>query len=220
MKIENVVNICVALDIAILGMAYPIIINNISTIGSKYSSVYIPVLFNLEFPQKKVKVPLINKDLSITYFELFIYITLVSFIFLIFPLEPKKGWSNVIVDNSADLLAIISSFLLVIFFINWLRKVYLYAGNTVFLLNYLTNEYDLNKDSNQEYYTIKAINEISIYSVNVKDEYLQNKLVLFYGELIQSIDARQNDNLPLELIKDVYFVFNKINKIVANNEKL
>ncbi|HMK07242.1 MAG TPA: hypothetical protein VK476_06910 [Flavobacterium sp.] len=38
MALSNIVEICVGIDIAILGIAYPIIIDKISGIGEKYRS--------------------------------------------------------------------------------------------------------------------------------------------------------------------------------------
>lgn len=47
--------ICVALDIAIFGIAYPIIINEIGKIGDEYKSSYLSEVFNLEVPQNTNK---------------------------------------------------------------------------------------------------------------------------------------------------------------------
>ncbi len=41
MSLENIAEICIAIDTAILGIAYPIIIDEISDIGDKYSSDYL-----------------------------------------------------------------------------------------------------------------------------------------------------------------------------------
>ena len=51
MSLENIAEICIAIDTAILGIAYPIIIDKISNIGDKYSSDYLSNVFNSEFPQ-------------------------------------------------------------------------------------------------------------------------------------------------------------------------
>ena len=42
---EYVIEICVAIDIAILSIAYPILIDKISNIGQKYNSEYLPNVF-------------------------------------------------------------------------------------------------------------------------------------------------------------------------------
>jgi hypothetical protein len=46
MTINYIVEICIAIDIAILGIAYPIIVDKISNIGERYNSNYLSVLFN------------------------------------------------------------------------------------------------------------------------------------------------------------------------------
>ncbi|TAE79383.1 MAG: hypothetical protein EAY81_11290, partial [Bacteroidetes bacterium] len=63
---EYIIEICVAIDIAILGIAYPIIVDKISNIGDKYSSQYIPVLFSTEFPQKSLTFSLFKREYSIS----------------------------------------------------------------------------------------------------------------------------------------------------------
>lgn len=87
-EIDNIVSICVALDISIIGIAYPIIIDKISNIGSKYSSDYLSELFEKEFPQKKIAI----RGRKISYFILAIYSTVISFIPLIFSFEPLIDW--------------------------------------------------------------------------------------------------------------------------------
>lgn len=54
MSLENIAEICIAIDTAILGIAYPIIIDKISNIGDKYSSDYLSNVFNSEFPQNEI----------------------------------------------------------------------------------------------------------------------------------------------------------------------
>lgn len=84
MVVENVIEICAAIDIAILSIAYPIIIDKISTIGDKYSPEYILVLFNNEFPQKAIKLTVNRKEYNISTFKLILFTTLFSLFFLIF----------------------------------------------------------------------------------------------------------------------------------------
>lgn len=54
MDLKYIVEICVGIDIAILGIAYPIIIDKISNIGQKFSSNYLANAFEDEFPQRKL----------------------------------------------------------------------------------------------------------------------------------------------------------------------
>ncbi|MHA8059073.1 hypothetical protein [Aquirufa nivalisilvae] len=69
LDVNNVIAICVAIDIAILGIAYPIIIDKISNIGDKYLSEYIPVLFNSEFPQNTLSKISLNNQSRTSYFS-------------------------------------------------------------------------------------------------------------------------------------------------------
>ena len=98
---KYIIEICVAIDIAILGIAYPILIDKISNIGQKYNSEYLPNVFESEFPDYKVWGRL-------SFFQTILILTLLSFVFQIFSLQPTKGLEGVyIVDNSADILVFI-----------------------------------------------------------------------------------------------------------------
>jgi len=105
---EYIIEICAAIDIAILGIAYPIIIDKISNIGDKYSSEYIPVVFSNEFPQKSYKF-----TCRISVFKLTLFATLFSFIFLIFKIPPTFGWDNWFINNSAKLAVFVLTVLLI-----------------------------------------------------------------------------------------------------------
>ncbi|HCN82359.1 MAG TPA: hypothetical protein DIT07_01885 [Sphingobacteriaceae bacterium] len=70
MSIEYIVEICVAIDIAILGIAYPIIVDKISNIGDKYTSQYISNLFENEFPQLPIRFKFNKRIYQIPIFKL------------------------------------------------------------------------------------------------------------------------------------------------------
>ena len=147
MTIENIVEVCVAIDIAIFGIAYPIIVDKISNIGEKYNSEYISVLFNNDFPQKIIKRKIYSKQFEISIFKLTLFITILTFVFLIFNFEPLLGWDNFIINNSAKLLVLIVSTLLTVFFFIWLDKVTLYNGKSTSLLKYIITKYDKLNDN-------------------------------------------------------------------------
>ena len=118
MVIDNIIEICVAINIAILGIAYPIIVDKISTIGEKFSSEYLSVLFNNEFPQKKISGNFFKMKFEISTFKLILYFAVLSFIFLIFKQEPLFYEDNFFVKNSAKFIVLIfTSFLTIFFFI-------------------------------------------------------------------------------------------------------
>jgi len=66
-SIENVVEVCVALDIALIGIAYPILVDKISNIGQKYNSIHITELFNnetIKLPTKKINISFSEKKVA------------------------------------------------------------------------------------------------------------------------------------------------------------
>jgi hypothetical protein len=125
MELKYIIEICVAIDIAILGIAYPIIVDKISNIGEKYSSNYLSKIFNDEFPQKGFS----KRRPTLSSLKLVLYSTIISFIFLIFSIPPlfetniqSLDW---ILGNSAKLIVLTLSTLLTITFFYWLDLVFI-----------------------------------------------------------------------------------------------
>ncbi|QRY55508.1 hypothetical protein [Sphingobacterium siyangense] len=216
MNIENVIEICVAIDIAILGIAYPIIVDKISNIGDKYHSQYIPVLFNNEFPQRSVKFIFRAKEFKVTILKLSLVLTLVSLLFLIFSCEPLWGWDNWLINNSAKLLVIALSVVLTVFFFLWLDRVILYNGKSSSLLTHIVKKYDSQKSGEDaEQYHLKAINELTYYAVEKQDEHLQETLLEFYYKTFAAIRKKHQKDSPLEYPVDLYFLVNNLNEEVT-----
>lgn len=201
-EIDNIISICVALDIAIIGIAYPIIIDKISNIGSKYSSDYLSELFEKEFPQSKLGIKFFGKRTS--YFILAIYITVLSFLPLIFKFEPLYDWRKYwIINNSADLLVFLTSTALIIFFFIWLDKVSIYNHKSTKLLNYLISKYNNSKE-NEENYHLKTINEFAYYAIRNQDIHIQKTLVSFYFDEFSKLQKTHNNETPLIYPIDLY----------------
>ncbi|WP_321480081.1 hypothetical protein [uncultured Bacteroides sp.] len=211
---ENIIEICVAIDIAILGIAYPIIIDKISNIGDKYSSEYIPVVFNDEFPQKSYKI-----TCGISVFKLTLFVTLFSFIFLIFQFQPPFSWGNWFINNSAKLGVFILTSFLIIFFFVWLGKVALYNGKSKSLLTHLISNYSKSKaDTEIQNYHLKAINELAFYAIEKQDEHLQETLLEFYYMVFSNIRKNHDKSKPLVYPIDLYFLASKLNEIAVENK--
>lgn len=216
-EIDNIVSICVALDIAIIGIAYPIIIDKISNIGSKYSSDYLSELFEKEFPQSKLGVKIFGKRVS--YFILAIYLTVFSFLPLIFKFEPLYDWEKYwIVNNSADLLVFITSTALIILFFLWLDKVSIYNHKSTKLLNYLISKYNNSKD-NEEDYHLKTINEFAYYAIRNQDIHIQKTLVSFYFDEFSKLQKNHDNNTPLIYPIDLYqLIYNVTSELVDSHK--
>jgi len=219
MNPENIIEICVALDIAILGIAYPIIIDKISNIGDKYSSQYIPVLFNSELPQRTFSIIIFKKAYYYSIFKLTVYATLMSFFLLIFKFNPPFNWDNWFINYSADYLVLFLSTTLTVFFFIWLDKVALYNGKSKTLLKHIIARFDTLKDeSDLKQYHLKAINEFTYYAIERQDEHLQETLLDFYYKVFAKIRKSHDKNIPLEYPIDLYFLVNRLNYESTNNE--
>ncbi|ARV12291.1 hypothetical protein BTO09_07995 [Gilvibacter sp. SZ-19] len=170
MEFKYIIEICVAIDIAILGIAYPIIVDKISNIGYKFSSNYLANAFESEFPQTKFLGILPGRSRRITVFEWVLFLTIGSFIFLILDLEPLFWKGNWWMQNSARILVLLSTIALVVIFIIWLDKVSLYNGKSTRLLTYVISKYrKLKKDEDDKFY-FKIINELAIFAIRTQDK--------------------------------------------------
>ena len=180
---KYIIEICVAIDIAILGIAYPIIVDKISNIGDKYNSNYLSELFNKEYPQRRLKY------LDISTFKFTLYFNIFLFIFLILDRPPLFKTNISIIDNfignSAEILILLSTTILTIQFFIWLDKVMLFNGKPTTLLKKIIAKYNkfINDDDIQKKYHLKTINEFSFFALNNSnnpDKHLQETLVDFY----------------------------------------
>ncbi len=136
-NIDNIVEICVAIDIAILGIAYPIIVDKTSNIGDKYQSEYLLTLFNYEDPQKPFNFTIRGREFKISTFKLILFATLFSFLFIIFKVEPPFSWDNLFINNSANFLVFAFTIVLTVKFFKWLEKVSLFNGKSTALLSHI-----------------------------------------------------------------------------------
>lgn len=218
--IENVVEICVALDIALIGIAYPILIEKISSIGSKYNSLNILELFNKE----KIKILHLNIYIpsSSKILKFIMAITLVAFLPLIFTVPPPVNCNNFLIENSASLLVIGSTVIFVIYFFLWLEKVILYIGNSARLLNYLIVKYEklLNTNKLKDVF-FNSINDICVYAVAEQDYLLQRPLEYFYYREFKRLRNSNNNKVIVEYPQSHYdFLFSLHSELlnVSNNK--
>lgn len=216
MEIQNVIEICVAIIIALLGIAYPIIIDKTSNIGEKYNSEYIPVLFDNEFPQKKIR--LFLTKYHITFFQLILYLTLFLLVFLIFPMKPLFNWNNFLVNNSAETIIFIATVNLTITFFLWLNKVVLFNGNSKNLLKHLTLKYDTSSNVEIKQFALKSINEIALYAIKKQDEHIQIDLLQFYSNFLYTFRKEHISNEGIEYPADFYSIIHRLNYECLNVE--
>lgn len=221
MTINYIVEICVAIDIAILGIAYPIIVDKISNIGDRYKSNYLSVLFNKEIPQRPVILKLGKRRMELSIFQLSLYLTIISFLFLIFPLAPPFDWDNAFINNSAKILVLTLTAVLTNLFFQWLNKVVLYNGKPTSLLSYIIKKYhSIKKESTDKPYYLKTINEFTFYAIDKQDEHLQETLLEFYYSEFSSIRKKHDKSKSLVYPSDLYALVHKLNVQLANSNNL
>ncbi|MDT0293972.1 hypothetical protein ACFQ3R_11325 [Mesonia ostreae] len=212
-----VIEICVAIDIAILGIAYPILIDKISNIGQKYNSEYLPNVFSSEYPDNKV----IGR---ISFFQLILILTLLSFVFQIFWLEPIEYFrGNRFIENSADILIFSLTLILTITFFYWINKIMLYQSKASELLHYLIKKYNNTKEEDQsKTYQLKAINDFAIFAIEKQDPHLQEPLLDFYSKQFHSSREKFDEKEGPEYKFDLYNITNEIiaSSINHQNKKL
>ena len=206
-----------AIDIAILGIAYPILIDKISNIGQKYNSEYLPNVFSSEYPDNKVLG-------RISFFQLILILTLLSFVFQIFWLEPIEYFrGNRFIENSADILIFSLTLILTITFFYWINKMMLYQSKASDLLHYLIKKYNKTKKEDQsKTYQLKAINDFAIFAIEKQDPHLQEPLLDFYFKQFHSSREKFDEKEGPEYKFDLYNITNEIiaSSINHQNKKL
>ncbi len=204
---KYIIEICVAIDIAILGIAYPILIDKISNIGQKYNSEYLPNVFESEYPDKKI----IGR---ISILQIILIFTLISFVFQIFSFAPIKCFeNNSLIENSADILVFIFTVFLTFTFFLWVNKIMLYQGKASELLKYLIIKHNTTENDDQsKTYLLKTINEFSLYAIEKQDIHLQESLLDFYFKQFQ-----EYRNKELEYPFDLYNITYEIIQTGINN---
>lgn len=211
---KYIIEICAAIDIAILGIAYPILIDKTSNIGERYKSEYLSNVFDLEIPQWRGfrKTPL---------FKFLLFLTIASLVFKVLSLEPLPYFeNNYFVSNSADILVFSLTLFLTFVFFLWLDKLMLYHGKTSKLLKYLIEKYSSRKKEDQnKTYLLKSINEMTIYAIENQDHHLQAYLLDFYWSLFNKVRKDSEGNEGVEYPIDMYFLVSDVIAAALQNSR-
>lgn len=147
----NSIAICISFQVAILGIAYPILLQVITALDNKYSSIFITGLFKEETHWK-----LFSTSIVFALISTLLYI-LASISQLWFKIP---GWISYV----TFFLVIISTIALLTFFYFFVKKILVYYTPTG-IVNYLRNKVD-----DDEHTNFKAISDILYQSIRTQDE--------------------------------------------------
>ena len=101
--------------IGLLGVAYPILLQVVSTLDEKYESEQIVKIFNQEWEGNAFQYSLYSSLIFVVIWSLKLP-----------PLIQSNGTLKFLIENSAEILIGINTILLVIFFFLYVRKVLIY----------------------------------------------------------------------------------------------
>ena len=173
------ISICVSFIAAILGIAYPILLEVISRLDEKYSSQIIVDLFSKEKENK--------------FFTLSLRVSLASLLLWVLKLPPliKIDGLNYLIGKSSEYILILSTILLIISFFYFVKKVLIYYTPTKYL-PFLISRHDKNSEkSDYEYF--RAIADVLYFSIKNQNEKISKTISDFmYGAFKKVRDKNQN----------------------------
>lgn len=186
---KHVVEVCIGINAAILGIAYPILLSRgVNVIGDKYSSDYLSEVFKYEWVNGKV----FNKY---SRFQVSLVVSLLVFIFPMLSLHPLRGCEIWFLNNSADLIVLVVTASHVSLFLHWIHKIFQYNQKPKDIIKFLLDEFKECHDDEQKSYYLKTINEFASYSILKEDEHVQDQLRQFYWNLFQIERTNYNSNV-------------------------
>lgn len=197
--IEPFINIIIAL----LGLAYPILLQVIARLDEKYVSENIATLFKTEWEWKAFRYTLVASLLSVLIWSL--------------KLKPliKIDGLNLLIENSAALLVVLSSTLLVISFFFFVGKVLKYY-TPYSIIPYLIKGHD---NSKNEIKYFPALADLLLLSIRKQQTNLSRTLSDFFYSAFRTVREKPN-NTPVEY-PDQYYdtVYKAIEELAILKEK-
>lgn len=197
--IEPYINIIIAL----LGLAYPILLQVIARLDEKYESENIATLFKTEWEWKAFRYTLVASLISV-----FIW----SFKFE--PLNEIEGM-NFLIENSASLLIALSATLLVISFFFFVGKVIKYY-TPYSIIPYLIKGHDTSKS---EIKFFPALADLLLLSIRKQQTNISRTLSDFFYSAFRRVREKPN-NIPV-IYPDQYYdtIYRAIEELAILKEK-
>ncbi len=199
----NKVEISVAFIAGILGIAYPILLEVVSRLDEKYSSLVVGELFRKEKARKFFRM-----SLAASLIGLLIYVA-------DFPPPAKEYALGVDLEESAGWLVVIFTVILIISFYQFINTVLIFYTPTRFL-RYLEKKHATNPSSNN-YEFFRAGSDLLYSSVKQQNETIAKSVADFMSRAFMSIRGEQ---YPSEITypRPYYDMIYKIIEDLANNK--
>jgi hypothetical protein len=168
----SVADLCIYLLIAMLSVAYPILLQVISRLDEKYSSVVIVDLFEKEKEYARFRELLVST---------LVFIACYAVINLFITLNAIPCINQIVVY-----LLVASTSLLIIYFLLFISKILTYYTPSKIVAYFIT------KKDNQEYEYFKALGDVLYFSIEQQKEVFAKMIIDYYTKAF--IQQRGTDN--------------------------
>ncbi len=202
----NTISICVSFIVAILGIAYPILLQVVAGLDEKYSSEKVLELFKKEKEKK--------------YFQYLLFASLIAILIWILKIPSIVDLNkfNFIIENSATYLLLLCTTLLIISFFFFVGKILVYYTPNDFL-HYLIQAYNKNISKEADSSFFQAISDILYFSIKKSNE----TIVKTISDFMYLAFQREREKLhpkPIEYKIDFYeVVYKSIIELVSQKDK-
>ncbi len=200
----DIISICVPFIVAILGVAYPILLQVISKIDEKYYSLKITNSF--------------EKELILKVFNGILIFSLIAIIIYILDIPPPKN--VVFLYNSAEKIVLLFTIVLIISFILLTNKILVYYSSQK-ITSYLILKHSkyIQAESNNlsvEQDNFEVLSGLLIYSIKIRDESIAQTIAVFMSIEFDRVREKSN-NSPVEFSFFHYLLINKLTTLLATN---
>lgn len=200
--------ICVTFIVTIFGIAFPILFQAVTRLDEKYSSTMIIDLFKSEKGWR--------------YFQYSLIMALVSIFIWIFRFPTpsiKIKWISFLIENSAILLLLIFTIVLIISFFVFVFKINIYYSPLKFIKYLIDRTKKDPKNFESKYF--KAIGDLFYFSIKEQNEIISRTLADFIYTVFQKYrDSKLNE--PIEYPYSYYELVKKstLELVIINDKRL
>ena len=190
------IEICIPFIAAILGVAYPVLLQVISNLGDKYDSVILVSVF--------------KKEIEYRLFKLILYVTLVVLL-LYASLSITRYFDPNLYVSQVEILIIIFTTILIFCFFFLVRKILIYYNRkdlTVFFIEYI-KQYDIVDNAHKIYFN--ALSELFYWAIRNQDEQIVKTLSNYFYDCFKKY--REKNEYIQNGYPEIYYDLNYLSTI-------